>query len=215
MLGGGLARWVGGLAVRGRGRAVGVLAATVGLFALLAALPVGSALADVTIGQTANTPAGWKGCPEGSLNIEPTYSVPRGGGTITSFSFWSDANNPGQVLEFLVLRPAGGGGSYTVVGTTSLVTLQGTGLEKFAANIPVHGGDILGLWNQTDLATCFNGAAGSVGVFGTTFASEPNVGDIFALPLFDGIVLNESAKLVPQNDNNQGQNNTQGENDNR
>jgi hypothetical protein len=76
---------------------------------------------------------------------DTTYVVPPGGGFITSFSFQSGPGNEGQQLDFLVLRPTGGG-NYTVIGQTGLVTLTGTTVETFPASIAVQGGDILGLW---------------------------------------------------------------------
>ena len=133
---------------------------------------------------------------------DPTYVVPPGGGRITSFSFLSGPGNAGQQLEFLILRPAGGINTYTVVGRTALVTLVGTptgrNVESFPADIAVEGGDILGIWSPR----CPLANAGQVGTGGHTFFTagghEPNVGDSF---FFDGGAgtsdLNESANLAP------------------
>jgi hypothetical protein len=88
-----------------------------------AALPVGSALADTTIGQVGGDPDA--SCPGPVVLADTNYVVPAGGGVITSFSFQSTGS--GQQVDFLVLRPTGGG-SYTVVGETGPVTL-GTGLQ--------------------------------------------------------------------------------------
>src|SRR4051812_30489384 len=42
---------------------------------------------------------------------DPSYTVPLGGGRITSFAFQNDGTNAGIQLNFLVIRPVGGGGS--------------------------------------------------------------------------------------------------------
>src|SRR5437763_424036 len=67
------------------------------LFGLVfAALPVGSALADTTIGQVGGnvicTPPGGEG-----VAADTNYVVPSGGGRITSFSFQSTSANNGDV----------------------------------------------------------------------------------------------------------------------
>jgi hypothetical protein len=162
-----------------------------------AALPVGSALADTTVGQT----GGGFDCRliVGSLLVDTNYVVPSGG-LITSFSFQSGEGNAGQRIDFLVLRP-GSGGSYSVVGKTFLVTLLGTGLETFAASspIPVHSGDILGYWvNPGGVFTnCAHESFGNGGGFNFVFhPTDPNIGDTVTLDdLVPGIDLNESAHL--------------------
>lgn len=175
-----------------RARRVALALATAALAAGALAAP---ALADTTIGQTGHTaaecigPSAWAG---------PTYVVPSGGGTITSFSFQSTAANAGQQVDFLVLRPTGDG-NYTVVGKTGLVTLAGTGaVETFAANIAVEGGEILGFWHPVSLNACIREVAGGVivgSVIGTANV-DPSVGDSLLLTGGEGLSLNESANLV-------------------
>lgn len=169
-----------------------------GVGVVFATLPVGSALADTTIGQAEGsaicTPL------DGATFADTNYAVSAGGGTITSFSVleMSAFGNPGEQLDFLALRPVTGG-TYAVVGKTGLVTLTGTGFETFPANIPVHAGDILGYWsNAFGLNNCLRPVTSGGGVIvGSGPATDPSAGDTFDLnfsdPTFD---LNESANLV-------------------
>jgi len=128
---------------------------------------------------------------------DPNYVVPSGGGVITSFSFQSTSGNAGQKIDFLVLQPKGGT-SYKVVGETGLVTLEGTGLETFPADIAVQGGDILGLWEGAgELNNCVL-SGGSDHIIVAVLSADPTVGATVALSYsiltFD---LNESASLLP------------------
>jgi hypothetical protein len=179
------ARGFGVLLAGARVRRVLLLAGLV-----LVALPAGSALAK-TIGRT----GGKVGCPAESAYGDTNYVVPSGGGTITSFSFRSDSSNTGGQLVFFVLRPAGSG-SYKVVGKTGLVTLAGTGLETFPANISVRAGDILGFWpkGQVGFSNCARKVSSGGGYIQSAITTNPKVGDTIAFPLtasfFD---LNESA----------------------
>jgi hypothetical protein len=172
---------------------------------VFAALPAGSALADTTIGQTGGDP---DECVGPIARADTNYLVPAGGGQIIDFSFESNSASPGggfpgnagQQLDFLVLRPAGGS-NYTVVGKTGLVTLRGTGLNTFPVNIPVQGGDILGVWHPSDLAYCLRSTASGGEIDSDLGAPDPNVGDTVSLPIqfsgTDSSDLNESANFVP------------------
>jgi hypothetical protein len=157
---------------------------------VFAALPAGSALADTTIGQTGGDPD--NGCAGGVLVGDTNYVVPSGGGTITSFSFQSTSANTGDELDFVVLRPEPGG-RYLVVGKTGVVTLKGTGLETFSANISVAGGDILGFWTF-GLDNCFRAGPTRL-VVTPASVSDPDTGQLFAMRSGDKADLNESANL--------------------
>ncbi len=54
-------------------------------------LPAGSALADVTIGQTGSDGGGCSPNSPGGVLADTNYVVPAGGGAITSFSFQSSS----------------------------------------------------------------------------------------------------------------------------
>jgi hypothetical protein len=157
---------------------------------VFAALPAGSALADTSIGQTGGDPG--NGCFGGILIGDTNYVMPSGGGTITSFSFQSTSANTGEQLDFVVLRPMPGP-RYLVVGKTGVVTLNGTGLETFSANISVAGGDVLGFWSF-ELHNCFR--AGPRPLVLKQNTSDPNTGDLFVTRLGDAADLNESANLA-------------------
>lgn len=162
-----------------------------------ASLPASAALADTTIGQV-----GGNGPCFQNVLADANYVVPSGGGSITSFSFQSLEGNAGEHVDFLVLRPVSGT-TYTLVGHTGVVTLQGTsgGVETFSppAPIAVQGGDILGVWIPTVLDQCLrNGVTGGGLVYGDNISSEPSVGDPVSLPNSNSTIdLNESANVAP------------------
>ena len=122
--------------------------------------------------------------------------MPSGGGTITSFSFDAVADNAGDTLDFLILRPTSTPGDYTVVGKTGVVTLAGTGLETFTADIPVQSGDILA-FHAVNAANCSRDSSAGGAIQTRPGAPDPSVGDTVAvtesLSFFE---LNLSANLV-------------------
>ena len=161
----------------------------------LAALPVGSALADTTIGQTGGGGAGFDCVRE--IDSDTSYVVPAGGGTVTSFSFQSISANAGEQVDFLILRPTGGS-NYTVVGRTGLESLAGSGsVETFPADIPVQAGDLLGIYSSV-LINCRRINSGPGTQITTSSSSDPNVGDSIPIPFIaPGNDVNESANLAP------------------
>ena len=167
---------------------------------VLAGLPVGSALADTTIGRLGGS---FSVFPPGGAAADLSYVVPSGGGKITSFSYQSGSQNPGEQLDFLVLRPTAELGAYTVIGKTGVVTLKGTQtgttVETFAANIAVQGGDVLGLWTPGPLHDVVQlGGVGGTVVFNESAQPDPNVGDVLSLLTGVGTSdLNESANFAP------------------
>jgi hypothetical protein len=166
-----------------------------------ALLPVGSAHGDTTIGQVGgqfNTI--FSAVCSGVLG-DTNYVVPPGGGTIDSFSVQTGPGIDGTQAGFLVLRPAGGD-NYLVVGQGPIVTLGGTGTKSFLAEVPVQGGDILGLSlvpATSEPNFCVRVASGPGGV---VLSQDPNVspspGQTLSLiaPQDVRLDLNESAHLV-------------------
>jgi hypothetical protein len=182
----------------------------------LAVLPVGSALADTTIGAVGGEFSPLHGPCVGNVVLADTNyavpnTVPNGGGEITSFSFqvFNDGVGlPGQQLDFLVLQPAGD--NYTVEGHTGLVTLPNTPVATFdAGGIPVGGGEIIGMWfpdqqpvqepGQPGLVACARAAgADNGGAIATDYGvADPNNGETLSFgPPVTNADLNESANLV-------------------
>ncbi len=185
---------MGGIVGLGRVRRLLVLVGVV-----FAALPVGSALADTTIGKTGPAVGGCAADSPGGVLADPNYVVPTGGGTIKSFSFQSTAANAGEQLDFLVLQLVSGS-TYKVVGKSGLKTLKGTGLETFSppSNISVQAGEILGFWipSPETLDNCFLAGGGSIGHGGL---ADPALNATVSL-LAVGSDLNESANLGPDYD---------------
>jgi hypothetical protein len=165
-----------------------------------AALPVGSALADTTIGQVGGQ-SGFSALCGGVLG-DTSYVVPPGGGVITSFSIQTGAGNDGALVQFLVLRPAGGG-TYESVGNSDTEFLAGTRTQSFPVqDIHAQGGDILGLWIGSPPASdlCVRAASASPG--GVVVSVQPNgpppgPGQLVSLsvPAGVGLDLNESANV--------------------
>lgn len=92
------------------------------------------------------------------------YFVPAGGGNITQWQTLTASDTPGDPIEFVVLRPAGGG-SYTVVGS-DLETIPnplpsgGVASYTLASPIAVAAGDTFGLYSSTGNVGCyFNGGS--------------------------------------------------------
>jgi hypothetical protein len=144
------------------------------------ALPVGSALADATIGQADGqfNPNFSADCSGVLADTNSNYTVPAGGGTIDSFSIQMGTGLAGTQAGFLVLRPVGGD-NYEVVSLGPVVTLAGTGTQSFLADVPVQGGEILGLWL-------------------VPATSNPNFCVRFANP--GGVVLSQDPSAVPSVD---------------
>jgi hypothetical protein len=162
--------------------------------ALLAAASPAAQAGTQTIGQTGGDPAFF--CSPDATRVAPDYVIPHGGGSITSFSFDAAADNNGQTVDFLVLRPQGGT-SYEVVGKSGVKTLTNTvGVQTFpVAAIPAQEGDLLGHHSVGALDNCAHGSAGSYRV---STGPDPDVGDVVTISVTPGCSpcsLNESAQL--------------------
>jgi hypothetical protein len=77
----------------------------------------------------------------------PAYTVPAGGGVITSWAHMApDPIGFAETAALKVLRPAGGT-QFTVVGQSAVATLF-NGFNSFPTQIPVQAGDFIGLYVQ-------------------------------------------------------------------
>jgi Domain of unknown function DUF11 len=173
--------------------------------ALFAAPAVANAA--VTIGET--TPGGFSPVPcvgpylaiQTQVGDPPGYTVPAGGGVITSWSIQEKDAYAGQV-RLKVLKPLGSG-SYQVVGQSRFVSYP-PGLDVFQARIPVHGGDTLGLWIPGDpltLADCVFSTNDSNDQVGAPAGmTEPQLGDTFTTSSNGQERLNVSAQVEPDVD---------------
>lgn len=122
------------------------------LLGMAAASPASAAT--VKLGKTA--PAGSAvGCAGCSLfqratgSGSPSYVVPAGGGTITSWSIQGAPSSlsclvGGCLGQLQVMRPDDGG-NYSLVAQSSQRTIPAGKLSTFSTSIPVREGDVLGL----------------------------------------------------------------------
>jgi len=154
----------------------------------------GPALADTVIGQTVTSgascvPSGWVGFDVGA---PVSYTVPAGGGTITS---WSTQAGPdsGTQLALVVVRPLGGS-QYKVVAISATETLTPSVINTFPVSISVQGGDVIGAWVVNDSYVCdVTSDPGDPLLFEFT---TPTVGATLTTSLDPGVLMNISATLV-------------------
>jgi hypothetical protein len=110
-------------------------------------LAPGSAEAATTIGQTSSTGLACGGLPPTSYvqagSTGNAYTVPTGGGVITSWSHDAQAGAD-QAAKLKVYQPNPGPWDYVVVGHSDPRPLA-AGMNTFPTRIPVHAGDVLGL----------------------------------------------------------------------
>jgi hypothetical protein len=119
----------------------------------------------------------------------PSYTVPAGGGVITSWSFQAGA--PGNSGKMLVMRPTGGADEFTVVGKTDLQVFTPGPAQTFETRIPVQGGETLGMRMPTSgVCLDFVSSSGDAVRYNTT-AQDPPDGSTQTLnvPLADYRVL--------------------------
>jgi hypothetical protein len=137
-----------------------------------------AAEASTTIGQLAgaNPPAICIGGPNDALQISlssgNTYTVPAGGGAITS---WSTNAGPGlgQTLKLKVFRLISGT-TYQVVAHDGPRALVPSTLNTFGGlNIPVQAGDVVGL-NDQNAPAAPNACVFSTGSAGDVFGASPS-----------------------------------------
>jgi Ca2+-binding RTX toxin-like protein len=168
----------------------------------------GTASAATTLGQTdPAAPAGYAcGSPTAYLQSAvaaggPSYTVPTGGGVITSWSTQANVN-PNKDAELKVFAATSTPGSYLVRGQEGPHILAASVLNSFPAQVPVEAGDILGLYHGTIGTACgFDGVPGDTtsSIFGAT--PDPPVGSAYTPNMDDtSFRVNISAQLEPDCD---------------
>ena len=118
------------------------------------------AAAATTLGET-NNPFSGVTCTGPSTYLQvstgrtPSYSVPAGGGVITSWSTFAPAGQGGAQVKLGVFRPTGPPpAQYTTVGASATKTLKAGSVNAFPTSIPVQPGDTLGLLIVTGGYNC-------------------------------------------------------------
>ncbi|HWF34322.1 MAG TPA: PASTA domain-containing protein [Solirubrobacteraceae bacterium] len=162
--------------------------ATIG-FVITGFLVMSSAASALTMGTTTPpTGATLPPCGTGILYFQTAtdssyvYTVPAGGGAISSWSTnTATGDTAGTSVSLVVLAPSGGG--YTVAGvdTETLPTpLPTTGIASFTVAHPITAaaGDVLGLWSSGPYSCAFTGGTipSAEVVSGATAASAPTAG---------------------------------------
>ncbi len=171
----------------------------IGALGALAVPP--AALGATTIGQTDST--GMASCnPNGTWVQDsttatgPSYTVPAGGGVITSWQH--DAALTGSTMRLKAFRKTAAD-EYLTVGHSALAQLTIVGLNTFPTRFSVQGGDLLGIRTEDGDTRCREG-----GVIGDLARSasglDPPVGSSIALTTNDTSRLNIAASLEPDCD---------------
>jgi hypothetical protein len=138
-----------------------VWAITIGIAALTASSPAAAAM---SLGQAGNPyvvcdgPATYL---QASVGQDPGYTVPAGGGVITSWS--TAAVGGGAQVKLALFRPTGTPDEYTTVGTSSAETMRGSSLNAFGTRIAAQGGDVLGMLILSGAHSCVAINTGSAG----------------------------------------------------
>ncbi len=114
-------------------------------------MPASPAAAATALGET-NNPYSGVVCngPSTYLQVStgraPSYTVPAGGGVITSWSTFAPVGQGGAQVRLGVFRETGPPpAQYTTVGASAAQTLTAGSLNVFPASIPAQAGDTLGL----------------------------------------------------------------------
>ena len=171
---------------------------------LIAAAFTGVAQGATVLGQTA--PGTASSCPGTRAYLQdhvgpdsPSYTVPAGGGVITSWSTAANATVGGQVELKLF---TGGPFDYQVVAQDGPHPLTPSTLNTFTARVTVHAGEILGLYYTTPGTACQYGTPdGDSTRYKAAGTSDPAVGTTYSTTAFDSSDrLNLSAQLEPDAD---------------
>lgn len=124
-----------------------------------------------------------------------SYTIPAGGGTITSWS--TQAGPVGGQMALVVGRPTGTLDQYRIVAESATESLTASSLNTFAVSIGVQGGDVVGYYIPS-LEDCafFTGNGGDSLDLG--FGGPPTIGSVFGTPSRNArFILNLSVSLAP------------------
>jgi hypothetical protein len=165
-----------------------------------------SAPAAVTIGQTAPSAGSAGGCTA-SLYVQhqvagpPTYTVPDGGGVVTSWSV-QGGTSPFSPLKLKLVRRAADGTSYVIVAEDTFRPITQGVLNTFPTQIPVTGGEILSIWSSGGSGCMFSTAAEGDHVrYRGGSHPEPAIGELFPTDTEQNFGrLNVSAVVEPDCD---------------
>ena len=191
------------------GQGVFACSRSAAIAAVLAAcvLVPASAPAATTLGQLdpAGTPTGscvgtsyWAQAASTGVN----YTVPAGGGVITSWSHRANASS-GRELGLRVFRPESGT-NFKLIGGSGVQTLTANTVNTFETRISVQAGDVLGLYvgNASPFfpfsggASCAYTGSGATTQSSFGMAPEPATGASVNLPgTYSSILLNVTARV--------------------
>jgi uncharacterized protein DUF11/PASTA domain-containing protein len=136
-----------------------------------------TANASTTLGTTATAAVNDCGAGIVAWGTDPGFTVPAGGGVITSMAMTAPA---GGQISFKVVR------GVTIVGTSSLIPVV-AGVNRVAMHVPVTGGEFIGMW--TGHANCSLALAGNIA--GAASATDPAVGTTVS-----GVTSGNSSQLA-------------------
>lgn len=165
----------------------------------LAATAIGEATGSGT--QICTTNYTW--VQDATASGSPSYTVPAGGGVITSWSHRVSSDTPaGATMRLKVFRKTGAH-TYLTVGHSAVETLTSAGLRVFETRIGVEAGDLLGLrTGGTEGTDCYRtGQSGDVAEQQVTPGlPDPAVGATFTSAFPNEFVLNIAAVVEPDAD---------------
>lgn len=176
-----LNRWISLYGSRARSAYGAIVGAAVLTSMLLPA--VGSASTTIGLVDPSSTPGGNCGTQatyiQASLaSSTPSYSVPAGGGVITSWSHRTRVAGS-QRMKLKILRATTTANRYLVVGESVFEQFPGGQLTSFPVRIPVQAGDFLALRTADDGVSCvhnFQAVSGDAVSFSGSPSSDPATG---------------------------------------
>ena len=127
-----------------------------------------------------------------------TYTIPAGGGTITSWSTQTGAD--GGQMALVVGHPTGTLDQYTIVAESAVETLTANSLNTFPVSIAVHAGDVIGYYlaSGTPAEECAFNTGNGGDSLDLGFGAPSAVGTVFGTPIQNaGFLLDLSVTLVP------------------